>query len=296
MTPRIHLALASLALVGLAACGPPIQPAEPGTWQKTPPDHIVANPDGSQVMAAMRHVELEAGQTLRLALLGRGAAPGVSVFGPDFAPVEAGLVLRATVPASTGAGTTGRYVLADLTAATTGQYTIAAPSQPDCPSEPIDMRVDILQTVSTSFTDRNGVGQPLPPPASALGVTVGQGTGQSMGQDLFVTLPFRSTGPATLCLAGGTAGMLPITLWSVWFDARAGQTIRAELKGSGGLKLALTGGADGSPQVNAVTEGDSQVASLTIPADGIYSAGVTFPSSALQAGPVPYDLSVKVAQ
>lgn len=292
MTPRTPMALAAFVLAGITACSPPIQPVEPGTWQKTPPDQIAVTPDGVQVPAAMRHMELEAGQTLRVALLGRGAAPALEVIGPDGGQLETGFVLRATVRASTGSAATGRYVLADVTAATTGPYTIAAVFQRDCPQEPVDMRVDVLQTVATSFTDRNGASQPLPPPASALGIA----TGSSMGQDLFVTLPFRSTGPATLCFAGGNAGTVPITLWSVWFDARAGQTIRAELKGSAGLKLALTGAADGSPQVNAVAEGNSQVASLTIPANGIYSASITFPSSALQAGPVPYDLSVKVAQ
>lgn len=286
------LALASLALAAIAACSPPVQPAELGTWQKTPADQFGTGPDGAEAMAAMRHFQLEAGQTARVVVLGRGAAPALSVIGPDGARLEAGLVLRATVPASSAPGNTGRYVLADVTAATSGPYTLGARILPDCPQEAVDMRIDRLETVSTSFTDRTGASRPLPPPASALGLQ----PGQDMGQDLFVTLPFRSTGPATVCLAGGTAETLPSVIWSVWFDARAGQTIQAELKASPALKLALSGAGAGSPQANGVAEGASQVARLTIPSDGIYSAGLVIPTAALQAGPVAYDLSVKVAQ
>lgn len=214
------------------------------------------------------------------------------MLGPNANRLTAGVVVRATIPESTDPQELGRYVLADITAATDGLYTVVGVTEPGCPLEAMDMRVEQLETVATTFTDRDGASRPLPPPASALGEAMGQG----MGQDVFVTLPFRSTGPATVCLAGGTAGAVPSVIWSVWFDARTGQTIEAALKGSPDLRLALTGAAAGSPQANAVAEGDSQVARLTIPSDGIYSAGLIIPSAALQAGPVPYDLSVKVAQ
>lgn len=240
----------------------------------------------------MRHFQLEAGQSARVVVLGRWAAPALSVIGPDGAPLEAGLVLRAAVPASSAPGGTGRYVLADVTAAMSGSYAFGARILPDCPQEAVDMRIDRLETVSTSFTDCNGASRPLPPPATVLGLR----PGQDPGQDVFVTLPFRSTGPANLCLAGGVADAGPSVIWSVWFNARARQTIRAELSASEDLRLALTGAAAGSPQVIAVPEDDSQVATPSIPADGIYSASITSPAQALTAGPVAYDLSVKVVQ